>query len=197
MNIAAIVLAAGKSSRMGFNKLLADVGGKPLVVRTIENIVASKVSTIIVVTGHAAQEIELALAHANVKIVHNAGYASGLASSVKVGVGSARGFDGALICLGDMPLVSADIIDRMIAAFDPSQGRQLVVPVRHGEIGNPVLWGARFFPELKNLEGDRGARGLIELHRAELTEIMVADESASLDADTPEALAHIKSIVGS
>ena len=196
MNIAAIVLAAGKSSRMGFNKLLADVGGKTLLTRTVENIRASNVSRIFVVTGHQAADIELALAQSQVSFVHNADYAGGIASSVKAGVEAIQNFDGGLICLGDMPLVSASVIDQMIEAFDPSHGRDLVLAVRHGEIGNPVLWGARYFPDLLQLQGDRGGRGLIEAHHAAAIKISVSEEGVLLDADTPEALAKLKSIAG-
>lgn len=196
MNIAAIVLAAGKSSRMGFNKLLADVGGKPLVVRTVENIAASKASQIFVVTGHQAEDVELALARADVRFVRNLHHASGIASSVKAGVERVLDFDGALICLGDMPLMSSFIIDRMIEAFDPDHGRNLILAVCNGEIGNPVLWAARYYPALLQLEGDRGARGLVEKYRSEATELSVSEEGVMLDADTPEALAKLKSIAG-
>jgi molybdenum cofactor cytidylyltransferase len=196
MKIAAIILAAGQSRRMGFNKLLADVSGKPLIVRTVENIAASKVQQVFVVTGHQAGEVATALVGFNVTLIHNSDFASGIASSIKAGIAGLNGFDGALICLGDMPLVSSAIVDEMIAAFDPEQKRELVLPVRKGALGNPVLWDGAYFPELLKLEGDRGARGLIEKYRAHATEIEIGDDSVALDADTPEALAQIKSIAG-
>lgn len=194
MKIAALVLAAGKSSRMGFNKLLADMGGKPMILRAVENISASKVDQIFVVTGHEAGKVELALKHTDAKFILNKDFSSGLASSVKAGIEHLGHFDGVLICLGDMPLVSAGIIDRMIGAYD--SGRGLVFPIRKQTIGNPVLWGPKFFPDLMNLSGDRGARSLIEQHRRQATEILIDDEAICLDADTPEALAQIKSIAG-
>ena len=196
MKIAALVLAAGQSSRMGFNKLLADVGGKPMIVRTVENISASQASQVFVVTGHEATKVELVLKRADVRFIHNKDFASGLASSVRAGIESLGKFDGALICLGDMPLVSPFSINKMIEAFDPAQNRNLVVPVHQGVIGNPVLWGVKYFAELRALQGDRGARGIIEKYRELATVIKVGDETIALDADTPEALAHIKSIVG-
>jgi len=196
MTIAAIILAAGQSSRMGFNKLLADVGGKPLIVRTVENIVASGVRKVFVITGHQANDVEAALEQSSITIIHNPNFASGMASSIKAGIAALHDFDGALICLGDMPLVSSVVIDQMISAFDPEMKRGLVLPVHKGALGNPILWGAIYFPELLKLEGDRGARGLIEKYRAQATEIEVGDDSIALDADTPEALAQIKSIAG-
>ncbi len=196
MKIAAIVLAAGKSSRMGFNKLVADVGGKPLIVRTVENIATSKISKVFVVIGHEAADVELALAQSDVSFVRNRDYASGMASSVKVGVEEAHDFDGVLISLGDMPLVSTLVINQMMEAFHPEQRRDLVLVVRDGEIGNPVLWGAKYFPDLLNLQGERGARGLVEKYRSNATEILVSEEGVMFDADTPEALAKLKSIAG-
>lgn len=196
MKIAAIVLAAGKSSRMGFNKLLADVGDKPLIVRTIDNIAGSKADPIIVVTGHDGDRVRQALAACKVQFVHNGEFASGLASSLKAGLSLAQGYDGALICLGDMPLVSASVINSMIDAFVTSDRKSLVLPVHAGVIGNPVLWGASYFPALLALEGDRGARQLIERDRALAVEVPVEDIGVHLDADTPEALAGLKSIAG-
>jgi molybdenum cofactor cytidylyltransferase len=196
VKIAALVLAAGKSSRMGFNKLLADVGGKPIILRVVENISASNVAQVFIVTGHQAEDVELALAQAGVNFVRNKDYANGIASSVKAGIDSVMDFDGVLICLGDMPLVSPSIVEQMIEAFRPDQGQNLVLAVHAGEIGNPVLWGAEYFSELLNLNGDRGARGLVEKYRTNAVEISVRDECVMLDADTPEALAKLKSIAG-
>ena len=196
MKIAALVLTAGTSSRMGSNKLLADMGGRPLIVRTVQNILASQVNKVFVVTGHQADEIRAALQSEDVEFAHNSEFASGLASSVGVGVTAAKDFDGVLICLGDMPLVSPQILDKMIETYDFSQGRDLVVPTYEGKFGNPVLWGSRYFPELTALRGDRGARELIDRYRERVIGIEVGDEAVALDADTPEALARIKSIAG-
>ncbi len=196
MKIAALVLAAGKSSRMGFNKLLANVGGASLIARTVENIAASKVDHVIVVTGHDDDLVRQALDGCDVEFVYNPEFATGLASSVKAGIAQAHGNDGALVCLGDMPLVSPDVINKMIAAFDPSAGRSLIYPLQGGNIGNPVLWGAHYFPELLALQGDRGARALISRHSEMAVAIDVGDEGIHLDADTPEALARLRSIAG-
>ena len=181
---------------MGSNKLLADMGGRPLIVRTVQNILASQVNKVFVVTGHQADEIRAALQSEDVEFAHNSEFASGLASSVGVGVTAAKDFDGVLICLGDMPLVSPQILDKMIETYDFAQGRDLVVPTYEGKFGNPVLWGSRYFPELTALRGDRGARELIDRYRERVIGIEVGDEAVALDADTPEALARIKSIAG-
>ena len=194
--IGAVVLAAGLSSRMGSNKLLADMQGKPLLVRTILEIEASAVDHIVVVTGHQGADVEAAIAGLNVHVVNNPHYAEGLSSSVKVGIAAVAQCDAAFICLGDMPLVKAQDFNRMIEAFDVEEGRDLIAPVQGRKLGNPVLWGRDYFTALQSLSGDRGARGLLEAQRDAITEIEIAHDGILLDADTPEALEKIKSLAG-
>ncbi|HEY3680840.1 MAG TPA: molybdopterin-binding/glycosyltransferase family 2 protein, partial [Bradyrhizobium sp.] len=154
-NIAAVILAAGRSTRMGGpNKLLAELGGKPLVRTVTEQVLASKASSVIVVTGHQAAEVEKALAGLKVKFVRNPDFAAGLASSVKAGIAAVPdNADGALVCLGDMPLIDARLIDRLIEAFASDRGHLIAVPVSDSRRGNPVLWSRRFFDELMTLDG--------------------------------------------
>lgn len=188
--VAAIVLAAGRSSRMrGPNKLLADVGGQPLLRRVVAQAKASRASPVIVVTGHQQEDVARALAGIDVTIVPNPDYGEGIASSVRAGIAALPDdADGALICLGDMPLVSDRMIDALLARFAPDAGALIVVPVDGGRRGNPVLWSRRFFPELMALEGDVGARHLISRHGDAVAEVAIAGEGAFLDLDTPEAL---------
>ena len=100
---------------------------------------------------------------------------------------------GAVICLGDMPLVAPSVIDRLIAAFNPTEGRTLCAPSFEGTVGNPVLWGRESFAEMASLTGDRGARALLEAHSDQLVEIAVASDAVLTDIDTPDALARLKS----
>ena len=188
--VAAIVLAAGRSTRMGGpNKLLAELNGKKLVRIATEQALASKASEVIVVTGHQAELVEQALAGLKVKFARNPDFAGGLASSVKTGIAAvAKDADGAVICLGDMPLIDAHLLDRLVEAFDPDRGNLIVVPVAEGRRGNPVLWSRRFFSELLTLDGDIGARHLIAKHAEAVAEVPVDGESAFLDIDTPQAL---------
>ncbi|ABE39024.1 molybdopterin molybdochelatase / molybdenum cofactor cytidylyltransferase [Rhodopseudomonas palustris BisB5] len=189
-NVAAIVLAAGRSTRMGGpNKLLAELNGTPLVRIVAEQVMASKASRAIVVTGHQADKVEAALSGLDVSFVHNPAFAEGLASSVKAGIAAvADDADGAVVCLGDMPLIDSLLIDRLIGAFDPDRGGLIVVPVADGRRGNPVLWSRRFFSELMTLDGDIGARHLIAKHGEAVTEVPVDGHAAFLDIDTPQAL---------
>ncbi|MBN9585685.1 MAG: 4-diphosphocytidyl-2C-methyl-D-erythritol kinase [Afipia sp. 62-7] len=193
-NVAAIVLAAGRSTRMGGpNKLLAELNGKRLVRIVSEQALASKASSVIVVTGHQRAEVEAALAGLNVKFVHNPDFAAGLATSVKTGIAAVpEAANGAIVCLGDMPLIDARLIDRLVDAFSPERGSLIAVPVAEGRRGNPVLWSRRFFPELMALDGDVGARHLIARHMEAVTEVEVLGNSAFLDIDTPEMLSNAR-----
>jgi molybdenum cofactor cytidylyltransferase len=189
-NVAAVILAAGRSTRMGGpNKLLAELGGKTLVRIVTEQALASKASGVIVVTGHQADQVESALAGLKVKFVRNGDFADGLASSVKAGIAAVpAAADGAVVCLGDMPLIDARLIDRLIGAFAPDRGNLIAVPVSDGRRGNPVLWSRRFFGELMTLDGDIGARHLIARHGEAVAEVAVEGHGAFLDIDTPQAL---------
>jgi molybdenum cofactor cytidylyltransferase len=188
--VAAIVLAAGRSTRMGGpNKLLAELDGKKLVRIVAEQARASKAREVIVVTGHQAELVEQALAGLDVRFVRNPDYAGGLASSVKAGIAAvADAVDGAVVCLGDMPMVSRDLLDRLIDTFEPDRGNLIVVPVSDGRRGNPVLWSRRFFKELMTLDGDVGARHVIARHTEAVAEVPVDGDGAFLDIDTPQAL---------
>ncbi|MGZ9086588.1 MAG: NTP transferase domain-containing protein [Rhodoplanes sp.] len=188
--LAAIVLAAGRSSRMGgSNKLLAEIGGRTLVRIAVEEALASRARPVIVVTGHQRESVETALTGLDVVLVHNPAYADGLSTSLKTGIAAAPpSADGAIVCLGDMPQVDARLIDSLLSAFDPEQGALIVVPTTAGKRGNPVVWSRRFFADLAALTGDVGARGLIATYPEAVVEVAVADAAAFTDIDTPDAL---------
>ena len=190
-NVAAVILAAGRSSRMGGpNKLLELLHGKPLVRIVAEQALVSRAKPVIVVTGHQAERVRTALSGLDVSFTHNADFADGIASSVKAGVAAVPAkADGAVICLGDMPLVDAGLIDRLIDALQPDKGALIAVPAAEGRRGNPVLWSRRFFDELMTLEGDVGARHMIARHQETVVEVEAEGQGAFLDIDTPEALA--------
>jgi molybdenum cofactor cytidylyltransferase len=192
--IAGLVLAAGRSTRMGGpNKLLEEINGRPLVRIATEQVLASRAKPVIVVTGHQKDRVERALAGLPVTFVHNPDYAEGLSTSLKTGIAAVPApADGAIVCLGDMPQVSAALIDRLIAAFEPERGALVVIPTIAGKRGNPVLWARRFFGDLATLEGDVGARHLIGGYAEAVAEVAVEDAAALTDVDTPEALIAVR-----
>jgi molybdenum cofactor cytidylyltransferase len=192
--IAAVVLAAGRSTRMGaVNKLIAEIGGKPLVRIAAEQALASRASPVIVVTGHERERVEEALNGLPVRVVHNPDYAEGLGTSLKAGIAAVPDdADGAIVCLGDMPQVNAALIDKLIAAFDPEKGALVVVPSIAGRRGNPVVWSRRFFHDLMAINGDIGARHLIGSYAEAVAEVPVEGDAALTDVDTPESLSAVK-----
>jgi molybdenum cofactor cytidylyltransferase len=188
--IAAVVLAAGLSSRMGHNKLLSEIGGETLLVHVLRGVLASSARPVIVVTGHERERVEGALAELPVTLVHNPRFAGGLSTSIVAGISNVPDdCDGAIILLGDMPAIETGLIDRQIAAFAPDEGRAICVATHHGRRGNPVLWSRQFFPEILALTGDIGAKALIAAHDEFVCEIDVDDDGPLLDIDTPDMLA--------
>ena len=193
--IAAVVLAAGRSTRMGTaNKLLADVGGRPMVRRVVDAARASRADPVVVVTGFERDRVEAALDGSEATLVHNPDYAAGLSTSLHRGVAAlSEAIDGVVVCLGDMPRVSSAVIDRLIAAFDPLEGRAICLSTWQGKRGNPVLIARRFFAEVQTISGDVGAKALIGEYPEAVCEVAMADDGVLCDVDTPDALAAVKS----
>ena len=192
--IASIVLAGGRSSRMGsVNKLLQVVGGKPVVRHTVDASLASGARPVIVVLGHNGADVRQALAGLDVTFVDNPRYAEGISTSVKAGLAALPpSIDGALVALGDMPEVPPTLLDRMISAFAPKEGRGIVMPTFNSKRGNPVLWSAQYFSEMQELAGDTGAKHLLGLYAEDVAEIDAGDVHVLTDVDTPQALAALK-----
>jgi molybdenum cofactor cytidylyltransferase len=187
--IAAVILAAGLSSRMGTNKLLAEINSEPLVRHAVKAAAASSAKPVIVVTGNDANRVRAALSGLDVGFVNNTDFAKGLSTSLKTGIAAVpTDCDGAIVILGDMPGITAALIDKMIAAFDPAEDRVICVATRGGKHGNPVLWARRFFPEIAQIEGDVGAKSLIGTYSELVCEIEASDDAPLVDIDTPEAL---------
>jgi molybdenum cofactor cytidylyltransferase len=188
--VAAIVLGAGRSSRMGeTNKLLAPVDGAPMIARVVDAILATRARPVVVVTGHDDAAVRAALAGREVTFVHNPRHAEGMSTSLRAGLGQlGEDLDGALVCLGDMPRVRPAHLEALLGAFDPGDGRAICVPTWERRRGNPVLFASRYFPEMRQVQGDVGARTLIEKHEGAVCYVPMEDRGVTLDVDTPEAL---------
>lgn len=187
--VQAVVLAAGRSSRMGGpNKLMALFSGVPLIRQTVVRALASKAAGVVVVTGHQSGRVAAALAGLEVQMVHNPDFPSGLAGSLKAGVlALPDNVAGALVVLADMPAVETEDMNRMINAFTQAEGQAVVRATHEGRRGNPVLLPGAMFAAVALMEGDTGARSLIDSWAMRVVDIEIG-EAAILDVDTPEAL---------
>jgi len=198
---AAIILAAGSSSRMGEgrHKLLLPLASRPVLAHVIEAALASQARPILVVLGHNASEVRAQISpyttQPGIILLENTGYMKGMSTSMRLGLeflitidippGSSSP-DSALIMLGDQPLITPQIIDNLIKARYTT-GKRIIAPLYDGKRGSPVLFDASFFPELLEVTGDEGGRSILERHREEVGIIEVADAMANYDMDTWEA----------
>ncbi|RVB27434.1 nucleotidyltransferase family protein, partial [Mesorhizobium sp. M7A.F.Ca.CA.004.05.1.1] len=184
-----VLLAAGRSSRMGGpNKLLALFDGKPLVRRTAERALGSKASGTVIVTGHQRERVRAALVGLDVTFADNPDFAEGLSTSLKAGIAYLpEDSAGVMIVLGDMPDITSDDLDRLIDAFRKAGGNAVVRASHDGKRGNPVLLPRSLFPAIAHLEGDTGARHLVETEGLDVIDVEIG-AAASVDVDTREAL---------
>lgn len=188
--IAGIVLAAGRSSRMaGANKLLERVDNKPMVRVAVEAAVHGNLAPVIVVTGFEPNKIASMLGGLDTVFAHNPNFAAGLSTSLAAGIAAVpEACEAACVLLADMPGVTADHVQRLIAAFDPGAKAAICVPVYKGQRGNPVLFAREFFPAMMSLSGDVGARSIVKENAAQVREVEMPDAGVLADVDTPEAL---------
>ncbi len=192
--IGVVILAAGNSSRMranggAVNKLLQPLAGKPMVRHVAEAALASAASDVVVVTGNEKAGITIALRSLPISFIDNPDYSKGLSTSLICGLNALPDeCDGVLVLLGDMPGVDALLLDRLIAAFDPDEERAIIVASHDGRRGNPVLWARRFFPEMRELSGDAGARALFGPYAGLICEVEAGSDAPLTDLDTQEAL---------
>lgn len=189
--IAALLLAAGQSRRMGSdNKLLAIIDGKPMVRHVAETLQASDVDDILMVTGHDADNVVNTIWDLGVSSVQNPDFAEGLSTSLKVGFEILSGrADAILVCLGDMPFVTPDSLNKLIKAFDPAAGKSIIVPATSGKRGNPVLLSVQYLPDVMAITGDMGAKAVINSNGHAIEAIEIDSSEIFTDIDTPEILA--------
>ena len=196
--VAAIVLAAGRSSRMGpHNKLLQPVDGTTIIARVAHAAIASGANPVIVVTGFEGDRVEEALGGMDVTFANNPNFDEGMSASIKVGLKALpASSDGVLILLGDMPEVDPNDLKALMAA-SANEGREAIcIPMRGRRQGNPVLWGAAYFAEMMRLSGDAGAKQLIAMHQQHVIEVLVQSDGIFADVDTPADLARLKTKLG-
>ncbi|PST21747.1 4-diphosphocytidyl-2C-methyl-D-erythritol kinase [Mesorhizobium plurifarium] len=186
-----VVLAAGQASRMGpegRHKLLAEFEGVPLVRRSVETAIAAAPGRVTVVTGHREAEIRAALAGLQATFVSNPDYASGMASSLVAGLSALdAGAGGMLVMLADMPGITSEHLEKLIAAFEAESGRAVIRAAASGQRGNPVILPKETFHAVRQLVGDVGARHIVERCGLPVIDVELG-AAARLDLDTPEAI---------
>lgn len=194
-DFAVIVLAAGRSQRMGArNKLLEPVAGKPLLAHALETIGTLAPGELIVVTGHERGPVENLASGYAARLVHNASYREGMGTSLACGAGAVNDrAKGVFIHLGDVPFVSASTYQALASALAAERNRaiEVFVPVHGGARGHPVLFRREVLPRLCELRGDEGARRVIGEHRC--LEVNVSDPNIARDIDTAADLVAVTS----
>lgn len=190
---AGIVLAAGMSTRMGAGeepKQLLEVGGKPLLVWTLEAVLQSELDRVVLVLGHEAEKITAALAplvsHHRLTVIVNKRYREGMAASLQAGLREVKDeFPSVMFLLGDQPLVGATTITLLLRRFRESD-RDICVPVYEGTQGNPVIFSSRFYDRILGIRGDKGAREIIAAHSDDVLTVNIENSLRFLDVDSRE-----------
>lgn len=186
-SVAAIILAAGRSSRMGSHKLLLPYKGRPIVNWVLAAACASQADPVIIVLGHEAEQVDAALrAERWFLAIHNPWYMDGMSTSLKIGLAATpKDEDGAIILLGDQPLITPESINAMIAesARDPDA---IIAASYQGRRGHPVLFPRKYFAELEMITGDEGGRSALARHLEQVRLVEIDDALAGFDVDTPE-----------
>jgi molybdenum cofactor cytidylyltransferase len=182
--VAAVVLAAGGSVRMGQLKQLLPIGGQPMVRRVVEAVCAAGLAQVIVVVGAQAGEVEQALVTLPADVVVNERWVEGMSTSLRAGL-QALGpeIQAALIVLADQPALTPNLLRTLVARYRAT-GAPVVVPFYQGQRGNPVLFDRSLFPELLAVEGDQGGRTLLARHEEEMERVEIDEPAANLDVDT-------------
>lgn len=184
--ICAIVLAAGLSRRMGAQKVLLPFGGKTVIAHIVDQLLASIVDKVYVVTGHQAERIREGLSSRPVSIVNNPDYESGMLSSVRCGLRALpEQCKGVLVAIGDQPSITLKLVDRMIQSFIAT-GKRILVPCYDGKRGHPILFSQLYRQEILTHYDDVGLRGLLHAHPDEVFELIVSNSSVLSDMDYPQ-----------
>jgi molybdenum cofactor cytidylyltransferase len=183
--ISAIVLAAGRSTRMGRNKLILPLDGKPVLQRVLDALKDSKVDETVIVLGGGADAVRRSVGLEGTKVVMNRRYSEGMSTSIRAGLARVdRSADAVIIVLGDQPFLSASVVDSLIKAF-LTEGAPVVLPVHAGKGRNPVLFARSVFPEIMRIGGDSGAKSVVESYGDNVLEVKVEDAGIAMDVDTP------------
>ncbi len=189
--IAAILLAAGESKRMGAFKQLLPIAGKTFIEQCADTLLASRVDEVIVVTGHRGAEVQGQLRNRPVKFAHNADYRKGMSGSIQCGLAAvSASAQAVLLALGDQPLVQPDTINRLLAVYRQTRAC-IVAPVYRGKRGHPIILDMGLREEILQLDADQGLKQVVHAHLAQIQHVMVDSEAVLVDFDLPEEYARL------
>jgi molybdenum cofactor cytidylyltransferase len=193
--ICALVLAAGRSERMGTQKLLLPLGGKPVIARIVDELQRSPLEETIVVLGCDGQEVQKALRGRAVTFVTNPDFAGDMLSSVRCGLRVLpAGCVAVLVVLGDQPNLTSQLVRALIEAFK-EPGRGILVPAHNGHRGHPLLIATRYRDELLSRHEGVGLHGLLDAHPEAVFRLEIPDAAPLEDMDTPaDYQRHLSSI---
>ena len=194
--VSAVVLAAGASTRMGAdNKLLLPLGGRPLVTHVVDEVGKARIGELLVVTGYQPDRLRAALAGRDVSFVHNDSYERGMATSLRAGIRAASaGCSGYMICLADLPMITAEEYDAAISAFGralSADAQAIVRPVFRGQPGHPVILAASYRTEIAAPGAAKACRNIVHRHRARVRELEWTRDHVVHDVDTISAYASL------
>jgi molybdenum cofactor cytidylyltransferase len=185
LQVAAVVLAAGGSSRMRVPKQLLPVGGQPMVRRAAEAACAAGLAQVVVVVGAHSEAVTQTLAGLAVEVVVNDAWAGGMSSSMQAGLRRlCQDIRAVVVVLADQPALTPDLIQILVTRYQETEAL-IVAPFHKGRRGNPVLFDRALFPELLEVEGDRGGRQIILRYQDKVERVEVDDSAVLMDIDTP------------
>jgi len=185
--ISAILLAAGESKRMnGENKLIKKIYGKPLIEHSVKNILESPIDELIIITGHQSKLVKSILSkNKKIKFFFNNDYKTGMASSIKIGLNNlSEKTEAFFICLGDMPMVNSDIYNQLIKFRNK---KDIIIPIYNNQQGNPVLFSISMKDKIKTVEGDVGAKRIIDMNKDKILFCKTNNISVTRDFNTKDS----------
>jgi molybdenum cofactor cytidylyltransferase len=198
---AGIILAAGSATRMGHQKLLIEVQGRPIIQWVLKAALMSMLDSVVVVLGFEAERVQMAISGelgefpGRIQVIINSNYEEGMAESIKAGLLAVQmDYPSVMFILGDQPLVSTPLIDALLSRFW-SSNKEICAPVFRGRRGHPVVFGRSLYPEILKLRGDVGARSLIGSHHDEFLPLEVEDGDCLFDVDTENDLMRLTTMI--
>lgn len=192
--VGAVILAAGLSTRMGGSKLTLMLDGIPIVEHVIKNVEVSEIEDIVLVYSKYTEDVKHIADKHGIHAVENKRAEEGMSTSVKEGLSSMLGKQGVMFLLGDQPFIETRDINKLVSQFKVNRDK-IIVPVSYNGRGNPVIFPEKFYAEIMGIEGDKGARLLLDKYASEVVFVEVEASRIHFDIDTIDDFDEAKSII--